>query len=144
VDSAPLGALDKSRRVQMRAKSILGVLILIVITFGSQCKKNTVIDDEMLGTWKTASHKYKDTYFELKKSEVWFGTVEGGVNSYIISEIDKKQKNEDWILYTIYYIDEALKKSEFVFYYCSSDDGLIRFKNQPTLVWKKEKLTLNR
>ena len=126
----------------MRVKSILLVMILILIAFSVQCKENTVIADDMLGIWKTTSHKYKDTYFELKRNEVCFGTVEGSVNSYIISEIDKKKENEDWILYTIFYIDEALKKSEFIFYYSSSADGLIRFKNQPTLVWKKENLTL--
>ena len=126
----------------MKAQSILLGLILILSVFGSQCKKNSVIADEMLGTWKTVSQKYRDTYFELKRNEVCFGTIEGSVNSYVISKIDKQKENADWSLYTIYYIDEALKKSEFNFYYSSSDEGLIRFKNQPTLVWKKEKLTL--
>lgn len=126
----------------MRAKSILWGLILILMVFGSQCKKNKIIDDEMLGIWKTASHKYKDTYFELKRNELCFGTAEGSVNVYIISEIKKQKENEDWSLYTISYIDEALKKSKFIFYYSSANDGLIRFKHQPTMVWKKENLIL--
>lgn len=123
----------------MRVKNIWawGILFLLAMGFSGQCKKDRVIDDEMLGIWKTTSHKYKDTYFELRRNEVCFGTVEGSVNAYIISEIEKKQENDDWILYTISYIDEALKKSEFVFYYNPRDDGLIRFKNQPTLVWRK-------
>ena len=126
----------------MRVKSILLVMILILIAFSVQCKENTVIADDMLGIWKTTSHKYKDTYFELKRNEVCFGTVEGSVNSYIISEIDKKKENADWSLYTIFYRDESLKKSELTFYYSFANDGIIRFKNQPTLVWKKENLTL--
>jgi hypothetical protein len=47
-------------------------------------------------------------------------------------------KDKDWVQYTIFYQDIDFRKVEFPFYFRSSEREMIRFKNQPSLVWKKE------
>ena len=104
------------------------------------CGKITSVSDELIGVWKSSDVQYKDTSFEIHQKAITFRTKEGDSNRYGIVEI-KKEMMEDkrWVLYTIYYINQDLQKMEFPFYYQLSDSGLIRFKNQPSLVWRKDK-----
>lgn len=114
----------------------LAVLIAIITI---NCGKITTASDELIGIWKASNIRYKDTSFEIKKKAITFRTKEGDSNRYRIIEIKKEvMQDKEWVLYTIFYIDQDLQKEEFPFYFRSSDSSMIRFKNPPYLVWKKD------
>lgn len=121
----------------MKLRKYLIAFTILFVVFASKCGKNATIPDELVGIWKTPTFKYRDTFFELRKKVVIFRTKEGDVNSYTITKMKReKNRNDEWILYTIYYQNNNLK-TEFPFYYHPSQNGLIRFKNQLNLAWKK-------
>jgi len=47
-------------------------------------------------------------------------------------------QDDVWVLVTIFYKDQDQQKVEFLFYFDTSDKNMLRFLNQPYLVWKKE------
>ena len=124
----------------MRSRKYLAVFSILIVLFAGKCAREATIPDELIGVWKTLAFKYRDTFFELRKKAITFGTKEGDINTYTIKNIKrKKNRNDEWISYTVYYQNEYLQKSEFHFYYNSSQNGLIRSKNQQNLVWRKVK-----
>jgi hypothetical protein len=123
-------------------KHMISPAILIAMT-AICCSKITTASDELTGIWASSDIRYENTYFEIKKREITFGTKNGDSDSYTILEIKKKPMQDDnWVQYTIFYQNRDLQKVEFPFYFQSSDRGMIRFMNQSSLVWKKEKDSL--
>ncbi|UCE41500.1 MAG: hypothetical protein JSV17_00475 [Candidatus Aminicenantes bacterium] len=111
--------------------------LIAVIAIG--CGKITTASEDLIGVWKSSDIQYSDTSFEIQKNAITFRNKEGNRNSYGIIEIKKKMmEDRNWVLYTIYYMNRDMQKVEFPFYFQMSNSGLIRFKNQPSLVWKKD------
>lgn len=127
---------QKTRKQQKNLIVYLAALIAIITI---NCGRITTASDELIGIWKTSDMRYKDTSFEIKKKAITFRTKEGNSESFSILKIKKEpMQDKEWVLYTIFYIDRDLQKVEFPLYFRSSDSGMIRFKNQPYLVWKKD------
>jgi hypothetical protein len=127
---------SKINKPQKNQVIFLAVLIAIITI---NCGKITTASDELIGIWKTSNIRYNDTSFEIKKKAITFHTKEGDSNKFTIIKIKKElMQDKEWVQYTIFYCDRDLKKVEFPFYFRSSDSSVIRFKNQPYLVWKKE------
>jgi hypothetical protein len=127
-----------SRKIfRQQKKQMVFLAVLSVITI--YCGKITTASDELTGIWKPSDIRYNGTYFEIKKKAITFRTKDGDSNSYTIIKIKRQLlKDKDWVQYTIFYRDLDSQKVEFPFYFRSSDRGVIRFKNQPSLVWKKD------
>jgi hypothetical protein len=114
-------------------------LALLIATITINCGKITTASEDLIGTWKATDLRYSDTYFEIEKKAITFRTKEGDSNSYAIIKIKKElMQDGQWVQYTIFYKNRDLHKVEFPFYFHASDKGMIRFKNQPYLVWKKD------
>ena len=125
----------------MRIKMCLIVMTIFSALVMSNCGKNTTVSDEMLGTWRTSTIKYRDTSFELMRDKIIFKTKDGDINvHYITKTQEEKLKNDEWVLYTVHYMNRELQKIEFPFYFHPSQGGLIRFKNQEKVVWRKAEL----
>jgi len=96
----------------MKNNRLSQVVWVTIILTASSCVSQTQLPDELLGIWKTG--------FTVTKVE------------------RKKLSGEEWVLYTVFYQNDSLQKLEFPFYYNPAKNGVIRFKNQENLVWKKE------
>lgn len=115
-------------------------MLVSALLLGNSCSRNNTLSDELVGRWKTSSFPYRDTYFELKKNRIIFKTKEGDINIHPITKIKSQKIAEDeWILITVHYRNDDMQKMEFPFYYHTLDDGVIIFKNQKNIVWRKEK-----
>ncbi len=122
----------------MRNHRLFQVVWLIIILVASSCVSQTQLPDELLGTWKTEALKYQDTFLEIKTDLLVLGMKTGEVQSFTIAKVEGKKLCEGWELYTVFYQNDSLQKFEFPFYYKAAKNGVIRFKNQENLVWKKE------
>jgi hypothetical protein len=123
---------SKKTRIYWIAMAIFTLFLMM------SCGKKTVLSEDLIGTWKTSDLKYGDAYFELEREAVVFGTKDGDIHSFPILKVKKrKMQDEDWTLYTIFYKTIDFQKVEFPFYFRAGSTGLIRFKNQPSLVWQK-------
>ena len=127
---------------RQRKNQVIFLAVLFVISIN--CGRITTADDELTGIWKPLDIRYNGAHFEIKKKAITFWTKDGDSNSYKIIKIKKQLlKDKEWVEYTIFYQDFDFQKVEFPFYFRSSDRDIIRFKNQPTLVWKKDVETIS-
>ena len=115
------------------------ILTVLFALIAINCRNTITASDEIIGIWKASDIRYNNTSFEIKKKAISFVTKDGDVNSFTILKVKKEAMDDkDWVQYTIFYNDRDLQKVEFPFYFCTSGSGLIRFMNQPSLVWKKD------
>jgi len=129
--------LDPLMRLPQKKSLLFVAAFLAIITI--DCGILTTPSDELVGIWKASDIRYNGTYFEIGKQAITFHTKEGNIESYGIMKIEKETMPDDeWRQYTIYYRNRELQKVEFSFYFRPSHNGVIRFKNQPSLVWRKE------
>lgn len=118
-------------------KAIFLALLIAIISI--HCGNITSASEDLIGVWKATNIRYNNTSFEIEKNAITFRTKEGDINSFTIIKIEKEQmQDSEWVQYTIYYRNRDLQKVEFPFYFRSTDKNMIRFMNQPSLVWKKE------
>ena len=123
----------------MRQKHVLTAIVICAVLIGSHCSKNSTVTEELVGVWKSNTFHYEDTYFELQRNRIIFKTIEGDLNIHPIAKVEKTEVAKDeWILYTIHYVNRELQKVEFPFYYYALDEGTIIFKNQTNVVWRKD------
>ena len=114
-------------------------LVLLFALISINCGKISSVSEDLIGIWKSTDIRYNNTSFEITKKAITFHTKEGDINSFAIIKIEKDQiKDGEWEQYTLYYRNRDLQKIEFPFYFRTTDKGMIRFVNQPSLVWKKE------
>ena len=122
----------------MKSKYIIVVLSTFSLLFGCQPREPTAIPDELLGVWETSAPKYKRCFFEIKKDSITFvnrDSLEGpDINTIVKIEITKEEKQ---ILHTIHYKKMKGEEYKFPFYYDTSEGGIIRFKNQEEIEWRK-------
>ena len=120
-------------------KKTMIILAVLIALITMSCGKITTASDEIIGIWKASDIRYNHTSFEIKRKAITFLTKEGDVNNFTIIKVKKEQMDDkEWVQYTIFYKDRDLRKVEFPFYFRSSYSSIIRFKNQPYLVWKKD------
>jgi protein-tyrosine phosphatase len=118
------------------------VLFLAIITTG--CGGSRTVSEDLIGTWKPTNILYAGTFFKIEKNAITFHTKEGDSNSYAIKKVKKEQMQDPaWLQITIFYTENGSQKTEFPFYFQSAGRGLIRFKNQPDLIWKNMNSTAN-
>jgi len=124
----------------MRSRTILILVVTIAVMFGVQCQQMLPVPEELIGVWVTKDPNYLDRPFEIKKNTVIFEQGLGYLDFDVYPIVGvKKTEAEGQTLYIIYYTIPSGKKFEFSFYYSAANGGEIRFKNQPQMVWTKEK-----
>ena len=123
----------------MKTKIIFLTLAILASFLACQSKENKVVSDELVGVWKTSAPKYKDCFLEFNKNFVLFvnGSLLENIDVNFISNIENTRIGTQ-LLYNIYY--ENLESQEFKlsFYYDPSNGGVIRFKNQEKIEWRRE------
>ena len=124
----------------MRPRIILISLVTFAMTVGVQCERMFAVPEELIGVWVTKDPNYQDRPFEIKKNTVIFEQGLGYLDFDVYPIVGvKKTESEGQTLYIIYYTIPSGKKFEFSFYYSAANGGEIRFKNQPEMVWTKQK-----
>ena len=123
----------------MKIKNILLALAILASFLVCQLKENNKIPDELAGVWRTSAPKYKDCFFDLNEHLIIFG------NGHLLENVDvnfiSKIKNTHMgrqLLYIIYYKNLQNQEFKLSFYYDPSNGGIIRFKNQEKIEWRRE------
>ncbi len=126
------------RSGQHRLAGILLVVLLALLAAALYTSlapdRTTVLPDEIVGTWRTTDPRYAETILDIGKTSLVFGTVDNSSTSHTIERVE--QEDFDLAkLYTVHYRDEG-GLNELSFFYVPVD-GLIRFKNQRSLAWRR-------
>ncbi len=123
--------------LQMKPKPVLLAFAILATFIGCPSAKDTSVPAGLIGVWTTAAPQYEDRFLQFTKGSIIFGT---GENSYDIHPISKIEKAHEATpsLYTISHMNPEGQEYRFSFYYDPGHDGVITFKNQEDITWKKE------
>ncbi len=121
----------------MKPKPVFLAIAILATFIGCPSAKDTSVPAGLIGVWTTAAPQYEDRFFQFTKDSIVFGT---GDDSYEIHAITKIEKAHEATpnLYTISYMNPEGQEYRFSFYYDPRPDGVITFKNQENITWKKE------
>ena len=114
-------------------------LLWLILTFAAACasEKGTAVPDRLVGLWKTAAPKYSGRFLRITAESIVLGAGEGRTNIHPIVGVKEKQK-EGANLYTISYLNDDGQEYRLSLYMDPTREGVIRFKNQPGILWTKD------
>ncbi len=115
---------------------IVAVLVGFLLLFiGCSGDTGSQVPDELIGSWRTNEEKYSDSYFEIQKDTLKFGSGEDFVSPHSITKIVLQNRGPN-LNCVIFYNSEG-NAYEWSLVYNSIDDT-IHFNNQPDIKWKRE------
>lgn len=120
----------------MTPKRLSVLVTILMLLLGCQSRKPTAVPDELVGVWKTLNPQYADRSFEITKTSIIFNTGDGQIDSYPIAAAEQAREGKA-LLYTILYLSETRQEYRFIFYFESSNAGVIRWKNKRDIEWAK-------
>ena len=121
---------------------VLAILLTFAIVYPLvSLDRGGIVPDGLVGTWQTSVPQYANREFRITKTALVFqnGSEEDSVTAHHIRSVESVPQGNNR-LYTIRYtrtVSDLKDIYEFSFY----NEGLgtiIRFKNQPHIVWRKE------
>ena len=115
--------------------TISGVLVV-----GCATEEPVPVPDELIGVWVTDDVRYEGRFLKLEAQKIHFGL--GGDQASENPIINVETTREDGkSIYRIHYLSpEGLEYSQTLYYEPSS--GEMRYKNRPSVVWKKVALEI--
>jgi hypothetical protein len=122
----------------MKFRHALITLAILTSLLGCRAAQEpVVVPPEVIGVWKTVDPRYEDRYFELTAGTVTLAMGEDSKESYPIQTFEKSQEMGA-TLYSLTYrnLVEGITDT-LSFYYEPREGGVIRFKNQRNIEWKK-------
>ena len=123
---------------EMERGTILVMFLLLVSSLGCQTERNPVVPDALVGVWNTSAPRYSNRSFEITKSSAIFEHGGGFFDfaAYPITKVEKVETDARTLYVLVFMIPEGLEY-EFSFYHSPANGGVIRFKNQEQIAWKK-------
>jgi len=94
------------------------------------------VPDVVLGKWTTTAQRYADKSFTVRKDSLVLYVSESDSTVYAIEGVEVEDLGGPLLL-TVHYWD-ADGLTEFPFYYDTMRGGVVRFKNQRAMEWKRE------
>lgn len=121
--------------MHMKRTSTLLAVTCLVLLMGCE-PRNRSLPNDLIGVWKTSDPKYEGRFLLLAEDRIIFGTGAGSVSSHPIRRFVRVPQVTGF-LYTITYTNEEGKEYRLSFVHDLEHGGVIRFKNQRDILWKK-------
>jgi hypothetical protein len=123
----------------MKLKWIVIPAVMVAVTiFVFYPGKNMDFSEDLIGKWTTSAPKYQDRFFEITKETFVYGLGGDKKDVYFISSIKKGLEGNN-ILYTMSYKNKDGLEYTRSFYYHPENRGVIQFKHQEHIEWRKKK-----
>jgi hypothetical protein len=122
----------------MRPRSIWVTCTFLVFLVACQSGQGSNVPKHLLGVWKTTHPKYADRFFEIRNDRILiFGTGDGAFELHALEEIEVGHE-EGFVLYRLTHLNHHGQRYTLALLYEPAHGGLLRFKNQRDVAWKKE------
>ena len=90
----------------------------------------------VLGRWTTTAQRYADKSFTIRKDSLVLYVSESDSTVHLIEGVEVEDLGGPLLLTVHYWDVEGL--TEFPFYYDPMRGGVVRFKNQRAMEWKRQ------
>lgn len=121
----------------MTPKAILATLTVLAFLTGCQPERKS-LPAGLIGVWKSSDPRYAGRFLQFSHDRVTFGTGKGSVSIHTITKI-VRMPQADTFHYTITYVNEEGQNYRLAFVYDPARGGVIWFKNQSDILWRKER-----
>ena len=130
----------KPRPVEQRSWFWTLVFVLVVAAganvYGwTRPVEEGVIPEVIIGTWATTSPQYADRAFEVRSDSLIFHIGGNDSTVHAIERVEVEDLGGPMLL-TVHY-KEGSGVNQFSFYYDPARGGVIRFRNQRSMAWRK-------
>lgn len=115
--------------------SVLVLLVLVNLYGLLWSSRSDALPDEVLGMWTTTASNYADRAFEIRTDTLVLHTGGSDSTMRLIQKVELDDL-DGRILLTIQYAEDS-GSTNFSFYYDRADGGVITFKNQPSMKWRR-------
>ena len=129
-----LPALPESPVVRVLSGFGLIVVVLIAAAW-IWAPAPRLVPENLVGEWVSSDARYDDRMFEIDHVSVNFGTPGAKVTVGFIQSVTAEPEGTR-TLYTIAYVANDLP-GQITFYYDTSKDETLYFKNRQTVFWTK-------
>jgi hypothetical protein len=120
----------------LKRAALLLVLGLMMNTLTScQFTADERVPNFLLGKWRTDAPRYKGLNFEITDNNLIFTTVEGSLNTYSISAVERSVKGDT--ISTVFYGQQNDVRINVGIFYEAANGGQIRLRNQLNVIWKR-------
>jgi hypothetical protein len=102
----------------------------------SHCQRTATAPEELIGHWTTSAPGYEDRYLAITITTIVFGCGAGTAEAQSVRRIEAIQEGSR-TLYTVVY--GPRKDEQSLLFYYDPVQGVITFRNQSHLLWKKRK-----
>ncbi len=125
------------RRVCMIRHGLLVMAILASILGCRASQEPAIVPTELHGLWTTTDSRYENRSFELRADTIALATGEKEHTSHPIQKFERIQEKGTTV-YSLTYgnVGEGVTDT-LSFYYDPREGGVITFKNQRNVAWKK-------
>jgi len=121
---------------------VVGVVLVLIayrlfVPFEPTVSKTMPI--HLQGTWVTTNVHYSDRYVEINADSITFGS--GGVTGkrYRVTGFDQRYEQGGELVNTVYFKDVDGSRLSRQFYFSPENRGQLVFKNQPDVVWVRQR-----
>lgn len=121
----------------MTRKKLFAAAAIFFLAAGCD-SRNRWVPDDLIGVWKTADPKYADRSLEFTKDSIVFGTGAGSVSAHLVTKISRATSDSSF-LYNLTYKNQEGQEYRLSFFYDPERGGVIWFKNQKDILWRKDK-----
>ena len=127
---------------------ILIVLLAVMIIYRVMVPRDPMVaktlPKEHHGIWVTTNIDYSDRYVEIDKDSITFGT--GGVTGkrYLVTGYNREREEGGVVIHTVYFKDVDGSRFSRPYIFEPGDGGSLMFKNQPEVVWVRQRAVTGR
>lgn len=121
------------------------LLCVPLALIGCEDHKNNTVPQYLIGTWRSEAPGYADRVLHFTQHGVMFGMGGYSGEAYRVSEVQEftvtdvaSARFKNSVLFTIHYINNDRQEYLLLFYYDPVPEGVITFKNQEKVTWKKK------
>lgn len=111
------------------------VALLIIVL--SACQGQS-IPDSLVGTWVSDNPKYESCFLKITPLHIVFGDPEMNSEECEIKKVATEKKDQI-VMVTINYVNTKKEPLSVDLLYSSKDGGYLSLKNQPGVIWKRQK-----
>ena len=118
-----------------RAALLLVLGLMMNALTSCQFSSDERVPNFLVGKWRTDAPKYKGLNFEITDNNLIFTTVEGSLNTYSISGVERSVKGDT--ISTVFYGQQNDVRINVGVFYEPSNGGQIRLRNQLNVIWRR-------
>lgn len=126
----------------LKVYHILAVAVLcagIFLSCSERSTESSTVPGEIVGVWTTENNESAGVSIEFREKSIIISSDLGVVENSVVKVKSEKGAAGESKLYSIFYSDRNKKTNLMEVVYFPEDGGTIRFKSDPSMVWKKSK-----